>query len=233
MQIEEKNIARIKSFYRDYSIASSYIEERFSKPLGHVQHYIQLEAINNVINRFDVSKTLEIACGPARLTPGIKTCKLAVAMDSSYPMLRIARHRLNNGKKWLFVQTDAFEPGIRQKFQLVYSFRFIRHFRSSDRIKLYKTISKLLEENGILIFDAVHYEKLTLVRKIENKCTQKIYDKIYNTSKEIRNEMNNSGFEILQIKGIIHHFYLPLDLRKAFTLKALECAIAKNPETLL
>jgi len=204
----EKNITQIKSFYRNDKIASSYINDRFSKPLGQVQHKIQVETINNAIYKYNVEKVLEVACGPARLTPEISINKLGVAFDSSHQMLKIAKDRVSSGKKLLFMQADAFEPGIRQRFQLVYSLRFIRHFKCSDRIKLYEEIFRLLKNKGVFIFDAVHYEKFALFRKLENKNQKLIYDKVYDTRKEIITEMNTAGFEVLELKGLVHHFYL-------------------------
>ena len=56
--------------------------------------------------------------------------------------------------------------------------------------------------------DAVHYEKFAFVRNIENHGQKQIYDKIYNTRKELEKEMHDAGYEILEFKGLVHHFYL-------------------------
>jgi len=202
------NVELLRSLYQDDRVASGYIDERFSKPLGRFQHQIQVRLINNAIRLFQSDYVLEVACGPARLTPEITGFTKGVAIDSSHQMLEIARRRVKYHEKWRFVQADAFKPCIKQRFQLIFSFRFIRHLKSSDRIKVYKTCHKLLENRGIAIFDAVHYDKIVFVRNMENRGKKIIYDKIYPDSKTLENEMDEAGFQILRLKGLIHHFYL-------------------------
>ncbi len=51
----------IKSHYRNNAVAQTYIDERFSKPLGRVQHQIQVETINRVIRMYNISNVLEVA----------------------------------------------------------------------------------------------------------------------------------------------------------------------------
>lgn len=204
----EKEIKCIRSFYQNDKVASKYIDERFSKPLGLVQHQIQVETIRNVISTYDINNVLEVACGPARLTSEITGFTKGVAIDSSRQMLEIARRRVHHNSHWHFIQGNAFGPGLKQCFQLIYSFRFIRHFKFSDRIKIYKTFNELLEDRGIIIFDAVHYEKVAIIRNLENRGQKEIiYDKIYQNIKELEDELYNEGYEIIELQGLLHHFY--------------------------
>jgi SAM-dependent methyltransferase len=199
----------IRSHYRDGLIVGSYLTERFSKPLGRVQHQVQVDIINSVIHSCHIDNILEIACGPARLTAEIEGFQKGIAIDTSDQMLEIARQRTRNKGKWEFIKGDAFKLDFAERFQLIYTFRFVRHFRSADRMKLYNAIHKLLDDHGILVFDAVHYEKLAYVRKIENRGQGKeVYDKVYQSGKELENEMGAAGFEIVELKGLIHHFYI-------------------------
>lgn len=218
----EKTISQIKSFYRNDSIATSYIDERFSKPLGQIQHKIQVAAINDTIEKFNAQSILEVACGPARLTKEIQARKLGIAIDSSHEMLRIAKFRTVRDSNWLFIQTDAFNPGISKRFQLIYSLRFIRHFEFRERIKIYRVISSLLRSGGIFIFDAVHFEKNCVVRKLENKNQREIYDKIYDTPKKIINELKSAGFEVLDLKAMVNHFYLQAIISRLCSLVGLQ-----------
>lgn len=197
----------IKSLYQNDRIASGYIDERFSKPLGRVQHKIQVESINNAIRRYRIDNILEVACGPARLTADVSGFKKGIAIDTSDQMLKIARQRVRNPDKWRFVNADAFNLKLNSLSQLIYSFRFIRHLKTPDRIRLYKTFHGLLDNHGILIFDALHYEKIAFIRNMENRGQEKIYDKIYPNKKALEEEMTIAGYEILGLKGTIHHFY--------------------------
>lgn len=201
------NAELIKSFYQDDRVASGYIDERFSKPLGRVQHKIQVESINNVIRRYQIDNILEVACGPARLTADVSGFKSGIAIDTSDQMLEIARRRVRNPDKWRFINADAFNFKLKNRLQLIYSFRFIRHLKTPDRMRLYKTFHGLLDNHGILIFDALHYEKVAFIRNMESRGQEKIYDKIYPDKKALENEIYLAGYEILELKGVIHHFY--------------------------
>ena len=198
----------IRDHYEDNTVAHDYICERFAKPLGRIQHQTQVETINNIISFYQVDRILEVACGPARLTSYIKGFKEGVAIDTSDQMLNIARKRVSNPEKWQFINADAFQMNLNERFQLIYVFRFIRHFRSPERIKLYNKFYDLLEDSGILIFDAVNYEKFAFIRKIENKGQKLIYDKIYPSSKSLEDELFNAGYKVLTLKGLIYHFYI-------------------------
>ncbi len=197
----------LKAYYKDEALARKYIEERFVKPLGRVQHRIQVETINDVIRSYRIDDIAEVACGPARLTADVSGFKRGIAIDTSDQMLEIARQRVRNPDKWRFVNADAFNLKLNSRSQLIYSFRFIRHFKTADRMRLYKTFHGLLDNHGILIFDALHYEKIAFIRNIESKGQEKIYDKIYPNKKALEEEMTIAGYEILGLKGTIHHFY--------------------------
>ena len=197
----------LRAYYRDEALARDYIEERFVKPLGRVQHRIQVETINDVIRSYRIDDIAEVACGPARLTADVSGFKRGIAIDTSDQMLEIARRRVTNPDKWRFVNADAFNLKLNSRLELIYSFRFIRHFKAPDRIRLYKAFHGLLDNHGILIFDALHYEKIAFIRNMENREQEKIYDKIYPDKKALEKEMYLAGYEILELKGVIRHFY--------------------------
>ena len=54
------------------------------------------------------------------------------------------------------VQADAFQLPFKTPFDLVYSFRLIRHFERPDRLRLYRQIAAVLRPGGRLVFDAVN-----------------------------------------------------------------------------
>ena len=75
---------------------------------------------------------LEIAPGPARVTVDVADALPAppVLMDASAQMLAEARNRMraNHRRDPRLVQGDAFRLPFASGFDLVYSFRLIRHF---------------------------------------------------------------------------------------------------------
>ena len=202
------SITQLASLYQKDYIAESYVGERFSKPLGRVQHQCQVECLNGLIKQYEARYILEIACGPARLTADVKGFRRGIAIDSSEQMLEIAQQRVKNSEKWQFINGDAFSINLSDRFQLIYTFRFIRHFRLQERMELYRRFHRLLDEKAIFVFDAVHYEKTAFFRRLENRGQERIYDKVYASSRELEDEVSRAGYEILELKGVIHHFYI-------------------------
>lgn len=202
------NAELIKSLYQDDSVASGYIDERFSKPLGRVQHKVQVELINDVIRRYQIDNVLEVACGPARLTPGITGIVNGIAIDASYQMLEIARRRMKNRREWQFVNGDAFNLNFERKFNLVYSFRFIRHLKFIERNKIYDQIREVLTPRGLFIFDAIRYGKPLFLRKHESGGKILVYDKVYKNKAKLQAELKAAGFELVKLYPCIEHFYI-------------------------
>ena len=202
------NVELVKSLYQDDSVASGYIDERFSKPLGRVQHKVQVELINDVIRRYQIDNVLEVACGPARLTPEITGIVSGIALDASYQMLEIARRRMKNHGEWQFVNGDAFNLNFERKFNLVYSFRFIRHLKLEDRNKIYNQVKNVLVSKGLFIFDAIRYEKPLFLRKHESGGKILVYDKVYKNKAKLQTELKDAGFELVKLYSCIEHFYI-------------------------
>ena len=204
--ISEK--AKLKAIYDQTTVAEHYIDTRFSKPLGVVQHRIQVQAVNDAIKTFNARSILEIACGPARLTADISGFETGIAIDNSHEMLSRAKRRVPNTHHWNFLRADAFNIPLQKRFHLIYAFRFLRHFTLSDRKRIYTTVRELLIPSGIFIFDIVHYEKPNLVKYFEKKDDIQVYDEIYPTQHRLTTELDEAGFDALEVKEVVRHFYL-------------------------
>lgn len=212
----------LKSFYDQRSIAEEYIETRFSKPLGAVQHRIQVETINDAIRIHQAKHILEIACGPARLTAEVSGFQRGLAIDSSDEMLSIAKRKVPDTHAWKFLKADAFNFSTDEKFDLIYSFRFLRHFHKNDRDRLYSIMGNLLTQSGIFIFDAVHHKKPKLIQWLEYKGGPQIYDVIYPTPHALITELDAAGFEMLQLKNVVRHFYIQALISRISSLLQLK-----------
>ena len=101
----------------------------------------QVAAVNRVIEEEQTENILEVAPGPARLATELKGVRHGLMIDNSAAMLTVAKHRLEAAgiaHLWKLQKGNAFElEKIGQKFSLVFTFRFIRHFRQDERARLY------------------------------------------------------------------------------------------------
>ncbi len=198
MAIKRSN--ELKEYYQDKECAEKYLEKRFSFPLGRILHEKQITVINSYIISDNISTILELACGPGRLTADINLSMFekGIAVDASEEMLNIAQRRLSKidkKGKWSLRKEDIFAMDLKEKFDLVYTFRFIRHFKRDDRTKIYRVVRKHLKEKGLFIFDVVNKDISLPLRTKEGEDNYPVYDKLF-TKKEFVNEMQEEGFGI-------------------------------------
>ena len=149
----------IKSAYQNQALADEYIKARFDDPFGAEFHRQQLERINRAIQRANPRSLLEVACGPARLTPSLRYVERSVAVEQSPAMLARAVERLrqHGATHWKLIKGDGFEMPFRDaSFDMVVTARFIRHFDRSDRQRLLAGIRRVLRPGGWLVFDVAH-----------------------------------------------------------------------------
>ena len=132
-------------------------------------------------------------------------------------MLKIAKKSL---KGWKVKKQDAFNLSIKEKFDVVYSFRFIRHLKLRDRMKVYVQIKKIMNDDGYFIMDAVNYNKSFYVRKRKGFKNYPIYDRLYK-KKELVKELEKNGFKIVVLKGCLNHLYTSTAISKLSML--LKC----------
>ena len=159
-----KKADAVREYYTDKEIAEKYISKRFSDPLGRLQHNLQVKIVNKWIKKINAGNVLEIACGPARLTREVKLIDRGLAIDYSDEMLNIAKKITSNSSKWKFAKMDAFKMNINEKFDLAFTFRFIRHLKQDERKKICENAKKVLNPNGTFVFDVVNIKKNKLVQ---------------------------------------------------------------------
>ncbi len=215
-----KNKDEIKNYYQDKKVAKKYIEKRFKSPIYSYEHKTQIKFINDNINQTKSENVLEIACGPGRITSEIKV-KKGIAIDSSDEMIKIATKRIKN-KNWKITKKDAFNLNFKTKFDLIFTFRFLFHFKKDERKKLIGQIKNNLKKDGYLIFEALNKNKVTKIRTLVEQIKLKqdnypVYDKLYQ-KKELVTELETAGFKIITIKPIVQHFWTQIIISKIFEL---------------
>ena len=206
----------IRSAYQDAGVASRYVDERFRTPLGALLHDRQSEVLRSVIAAHVAPDMLEIAPGPARLTTSVIDLPGQLTLlDASAEMLGEARRRLlsaSAGARCTLVRGDAFCLPFPSRFDLVYSFRLIRHFAAEDRMRLYREAARVLKPGGRLVFDAVNqrvYEPMNAIADGKQH-----YDASLDRD-ALRAELAAAGFEVESLAGA-HHRYAALHKLQVF-----------------
>lgn len=195
----------IRGAYSDAAAADAYIDNRFTSAWGSVQHAAQVRVVNDVIRRHAVKRVLEIAPGPGRLSRDVSGFAEGYLCEFNDAMLRVAKRRLaHTPQHWRLVRGDGFHvPVGAGRMDMVYSFRFIRHFELAERTRIYEQVRTALKADGLFVFDAVN----VAVDLPSRKEPSPIYDVFY-TRDEIRRELADHGFATLALVDVIRHFTL-------------------------
>jgi ubiquinone/menaquinone biosynthesis C-methylase UbiE len=184
----------IGSAYQGVDLAGRYIDERFRSELNRLLHDRQVGTVNGVIRQTEPRRILEIAPGPARLTRHVQHDGELVCLEYNRGMIEVGKPACAERARW--VQGNAFAlPFHDESFELVYSFRFIRHFRREDRARLYGEIRRVLGPAGLLVMDAVNRRVSGPLRDASPEAYP-IYDKLYEDESDLRSELREAGFAV-------------------------------------
>lgn len=198
----------LQKAYQDDRVAREYVDRRFRQPLGALLHDRQVGAVRKLIRDQAIERAVEVAPGPARLTVDIAPLlKHVTLIDASAEMLQEARRRLDerglSGRAQL-IQADAFRLPLRTQFDLVYTFRLIRHFERDDRLRLYQAIARVLTKGGWLVFDAVN-EVMSRPLRAAKPADFQHYDAMLRPEL-LREELSEAGFDVTSMIGVQHRF---------------------------
>ena len=196
----------IRDAYQSPDVAKGYIEERFRQPLGALLHHRQASFLRRLIGQDRPQRILEIAPGPARLTVEVARSWSGrlVVMDASAAMLVEARTRLPTGTA-RFIRSDAFQLPFKPEFDLVYTFRFIRHFEAADRASLYEQIVRVMRPGGLLVFDAVNEAVSGPIRGAARPDEYQHYDALLRPE-TLRADVKRSGLQLISLHGVQHRY---------------------------
>jgi ubiquinone/menaquinone biosynthesis C-methylase UbiE len=200
--MELATAAEIRDAYRGDKTASGYVRTRFTTPLNRLLHDRQVRAVQRLIRRVRPTSILEIAPGPGRITRDVRPGGTLVCLEYNEGM--IAQGRAACGDRATWVRGDAFRLPFGQGFDLVYSFRFVRHFHRADRDRLYAEVRRVLRPGGHFVMDAV---SARVARPFRDASPEQypIYDKLYHPD-ELRDELARSGLEPVALEPV-HKLY--------------------------
>ena len=200
----------IREAYSQTETAEKYIDKRFTSAWGSVVHAAQVRVVNEVIRSHAVKRVLEIAPGPARISRDVSGFDRGYLCEFNDSMLQMARHRLAGGTdRWRMVRGDAFRLPFarRADLDMVYTFRFIRHFEAADRATLYGEIRRVLKDGGLFVCDAVNMDVGLPWFHREGPNRQRIYDEFYKPQ-TLNQELVDHGFRLLSLTDVIRHMGL-------------------------
>src|SRR5690606_32830690 len=165
----------------------------------------QVEAVQRAIARVGSGRILEIAPGPGRITCDVRAGGRLCCLEYNQQMIERGRSVCQENVRW--IQGDAFNLPFSSSFDLVYSFRFVRHFQRSDRDRLYRQIRQVLKPAGWLVLDAVN-ERVSAPLRRKNPQNYPIYDKLYGDPSELCAELGEAGFEVRRLDPVQTWFTL-------------------------
>ena len=205
----------LQKYYQDRGVVTTYMDRRTAQPLNGLLHRRQVAFLCESLQPRAPRRVLEIACGPGRLTAAMRGVPFGVAIDASQPMLETAQQRMNGSAgHWSFLRSDAFVLPVRDaSFDAVYTLRFVRHFQTEDRLRLYREIQRVLRPHGIFIVDALNRDVSYPSRLKRGLDHYQIYDVLYRPG-EVEAELAAAGFRVLAVEGMLRHFPLQQRLNR-------------------
>lgn len=197
----------IRRAYEAPATAAGYVERRFASELNRLLHDRQVDVINRLFQRLRPRRSLEIAAGPGRITRDVRPTGTLVCVDYNESMIQHGRPACDPNTRW--VRGDGFQLPFQACFDLVFSFRFVRHFRDADRQRLYAEVRRLLVPGGTFVLDAVNDRVSAPLRRAHPE-EYPIFDKCYQLP-ELRAELHAAGLEPIEIVPV--QKYYPLQYR--------------------
>jgi ubiquinone/menaquinone biosynthesis C-methylase UbiE len=189
--------------YRGRDVAQRYISERFVSELHRLLHERQVGAVQRAIDELQPKRILEIAPGPGRLTRDVRPSGQLFALEFNAGMIAEGQACCPSTVQW--IQGNAFHlPFAAAEFDLIYTFRFIRHFKLADRSRLYQQVQRVLQPSGVFIMDAVN-RRISAPLRVARPDEYPIYDELY-SEWELRDELAQHRFSIQSMESVQKRF---------------------------
>lgn len=199
-----KGPKEIKAYYSQFKIAENYNTDRFMQFPENCIDLLERTSIGNIIqDRFKGAKVriLDIAPGDGRIMQEDLKYGDCLGVDSSEAMLHLMKDRFKNADNLETKTLDYFQGDIQEQFDVITTFRYIRHFEYFQRKELYQKIKRNLTDKGILIFDVPNIKFEMPVRNQNGWDKYNIYD-IFTTKEAMIAELEENGFKIEYIIAI-------------------------------
>lgn len=194
----------IKKYYSQFEIAENYNFDRFVQyPLNCID-FLERKSIDAILNDKYCGRDiriLDIAPGDGRIVQENIKFGYCLAADSSEAMIGVLKKRFPDRKNLETIHVDYLEEQLEGSFDVITTFRYIRHFEYATRKKLYAKIRDNLKQDGILIFDVPNIRLETKLREITGWTNYNIYDMFW-TKEDMIKELDENGFRVAYIIAV-------------------------------
>ncbi len=184
--------------YRQTEKVETYEHRRYGNIRRSLPHFMDCDAIQSYIRRYCSTqqlKALDLACGTGRLTRTLATRDLTI-VSSDYSETMLAEAVTNAREVGAIIRplrADGFRLPIRSdSLDVVFTIRFLRHFKAPDRSALYAEIRRVLKPDGIVVFDVINVDVDVDVGR------RQVWDEPY-TRNQIRDELTVHGFHLEEL----------------------------------
>jgi len=210
-------------FYEAHS--EGYDADRWTTPAGRYLNEVQIRVVSELVNTAPGKTHLDIATGTGRFAVDLAQRGANVtALDSSQGMLAETNKRaaaFNVTKKLKARLGYANDMGFKNQFDTCTCINALCHI--PDQSGVMQSAAQALKANGVLVTNytnwASFYLPVGLYVNMKGKSIRgDVYTKWFSLG-EIRKLHTNSGFEILEIQGVLH---IPTRIRNGVFLAALQ-----------
>lgn len=205
-----KSAKSIKNYYLEQAEALAYRNKRFDSFPMNLCNIQEKQVLDLVIsNERSIIKErkleiLDIAAGEGRISEVLINYGNVTVLENSVSMLKVLLERINGQETLTLINGDFLHLNLdnyNQKFDVITSFRFVRHFEYRERQSIYKKINELLSAQGIFLFDVPNKAAEIKLRDKLNWSNFNIYD-VFWTKNSIAEELQLNGFKLAKLIGI-------------------------------
>lgn len=143
-----KTQAKVKTEIIQYynKLALEYDKDRFANSYGNYINIQENQVINKYLSKDDYVRNLDIACGTGRF---LKYADYGI--DISKEMVSVSKNKYPN--KNISIGDIENLPYEKAFFKNVFSFHLFMHLEFQQLETIFKKVSKVVEKNGLFIFD--------------------------------------------------------------------------------
>lgn len=204
----------IKNYYD--RLAPEYDQDRFGGSYGQYLHRQEIEILENWLSGISPNDVLELGCGTGRFSGFAKT-----GVDFSEGMLSVARH---NFPEHEFHEADIKDTGLPSaKFKAVVCLHVLMHLEKGILSEIWKEAHRLLQPNGLFIFDIPSARR----RKLFRQNPKGWHGATSLFSKEVK-DLNEGLFQKMKTEGVLFFpiHQLPNSMRNTF--RSLDSVMGKT-----